>query len=99
VPPAIAVRAVPGANDVYASWNGATQVAFWQLLAGAQPSSLAPSGGAVARQGFETLLATTNAGPYYAVQALDRSGRLLGTSQAVTASASTARRATRRSAR
>ena len=95
LPPAIAARAAAGATDVYASWNGATQVAFWRLLAGAQPSALVPSGGAVARQEFETLLQSTNAGPYYAVQALDSSGGLLGTSQTVTAAGQSARSAPR----
>jgi len=82
VPPTIAVHAATGSNDVYASWNGATGVASWQLLAGATPNSLAPSGAPVAREGFETLLASANPGPYYAAQALDGSGHVLGTSPA-----------------
>jgi hypothetical protein len=71
-----------GVTDVYASWNGATGVAAWQLLAGASSSSLAAIESPVARQGFETRLATTNAGPYYAVQPLDAAGNVLGTSRA-----------------
>jgi hypothetical protein len=83
--PSVAARAVTGATDVYASWNGATQVAAWQLLAGSSPSSLANVGEPIARQGFETLLAANSSGPYYEVKALDSSGRVLGTSAAVTA--------------
>jgi hypothetical protein len=84
--PAIAARAASGAADIYASWNGATEVASWQLLAGASPASLAASGAPMPREGFETTIATASAGPYYAVQAIDDAGRVLGTSPAVTLS-------------
>ena len=36
------------------SWNGATDVAAWQVLAGPSPSTLAPVGAPVANAGFET---------------------------------------------
>jgi hypothetical protein len=87
-PPQIAAQPGGGgaAAEVYASWNGATQVASWQLLAGASPHALSPSGPPVARQGFETAIAATSPGPYYAVRALDARGKGLGISQAVTAS-------------
>lgn len=91
--PAIAARTgAPGTVDVYASWNGATEVASWQLLAGASPASLGATAAPVAREGFETTIATSSAGPYYAVQALGASGAVLGTSPAVTAPASGAHR-------
>jgi arylsulfotransferase ASST len=72
-----------GANALEASWNGATEVASWQLLAGASESSLSPSGQPAARQGFETQLAPSKPAAYYAVQALDGSGQILGTSPVV----------------
>ncbi len=86
-PPAIAVRPATGASDIYASWNGDTQVAAWQLLAGSRSTSLAATGGHVPREGFETMLATASAGPYYAVQALDPTGHVLATSGAARAPA------------
>jgi hypothetical protein len=78
--PGIAAAARGGGGLVYASWNGATQVASWRLLAGASRSNLAPTGPPVARQGFETSIETAASGPYYEVQALDASGHVLGTS-------------------
>lgn len=80
-PPDIAVRRSGGAATVYASWNGATAVASWQVLSGSSPSSLAPVAGA-ARAGFETAIGAPG-GPYFAVRALDASGRVLGTSSTV----------------
>jgi hypothetical protein len=67
---------------VYASWNGATQVASWRVLAGPSAKQLAPVATA-ARSGFETTIATPAPAPYLAVQALDASGALLGTSKTI----------------
>ena len=78
-PPSIAVTPTSGGATVYASWNGATNVAAWQVLAGPSPAALAP----VARgqsTSFETALSTTNPGPYYAVQPLSSGGQVLGSS-------------------
>ena len=80
-PPDFVVRSAGGgAATVYASWNGATQVAGWRVLAGSSPSSLGPVA-QVARSGFETpiSLASGTAGPYVTVQALDAGGAVLGT--------------------
>jgi hypothetical protein len=82
---------VPGAagpSVVYASWNGATQVASWRLLAGASASSLA-SVAETARSGFETAIALPSGtvGPYLAVQALGAGGEVLGTSATASESA------------
>jgi Arylsulfotransferase (ASST) len=86
--PALAVRTSVGGDEAYASWNGATQVVSWQLLAGSSPGSLRAAGEPVARSGFQTAIATSSAGPYYAVQAIDRAGKVLGTSSAVQVAAS-----------
>lgn len=86
--PAAAAQPVSGGGvDVYASWNGATAVAAWQLLAGSSKSTLTPVGRSVARVGFETLLTDQRPTSYYAVEAIDAAGRVLGTSTAVSASA------------
>ena len=82
-PPAIAAERTRGGRiHVYASWNGATEVARWQVLAGAAPDSLRGVSSR-ARDGFETAIAARTAAPYVAVRALDRSGAVLGTSEAV----------------
>ena len=78
--PALAVSPnANGAADLYASWNGATDVASWRVLAGPSPSSLAAVGGA-GKHGFETHIQAHSAAPYFAVQALDTSGHVLSTS-------------------
>ena len=90
--PAVAYLRAPvaqGGGVVYASWNGATQVASWRVLAGSSPASLAPASSAV-KTGFETAIALSGAAasPYAAVQALDASGAVIGVSAAVKMSAS-----------
>jgi hypothetical protein len=77
--PAIAVAGAVERPTVYASWNGATEVARWQLLAGARDGELRPVASARAR-GFETALRSPGPGPHVAVRALDRAGATLGDS-------------------
>jgi len=77
--PAAAAKHRAGGATVYASWNGATEVATWTVLAGGAQTSLAPV--ATARKsGFETVIAVRAKGPYFAVQARDAKGGALGTS-------------------
>ena len=84
-PPTFAV--VPGAprsGTIYASWNGATQVASWQVLAGSHPTAMRLIAQA-ARAGFETAigLPASVTGPYLSVQALDAGGHVLGSAPVV----------------
>jgi hypothetical protein len=69
---------------LFASWNGATEVESWEVLAGAHPDQLEPLG-AVPRNGFETAISARTAEPYVAVRAKDSSRRILGTSRALKA--------------
>lgn len=80
-PPAIAAGAAGpnGGVSVYASWNGATGVASWRVLAGPSPSQLAPVASA-AKSGFETTITTPGPAAYVAVQALDGTATVIGTS-------------------
>jgi hypothetical protein len=64
---------------VYASWNGATEIAKWSVLAGKDRSSLAPVG-SQDWDGFETAIAVNSSGPYFRVLALDARGTELGRS-------------------
>ena len=81
--PAIAAESGQGDEvTLYASWNGATEVASWQVLAGSGPEELEPIGSAP-RKGFETVVALNTSEPYVAVKARDGSGRALGTSHPV----------------
>jgi hypothetical protein len=66
---------------VYASWDGATTVAAWQLLSGSSPGALTPV--VIASDtGFETAITAPRAA-YVSVRALDSSGRVLGASPAM----------------
>jgi hypothetical protein len=72
-----------GSDDevtVYVSWNGATEVDTWQVIAGPDPDELEPVGSAPWR-GFETTIVVNTTEPYIAVQARSASGRTLGTSK------------------
>jgi hypothetical protein len=82
--PAIAAvaRNTKGPVTVYASWNGATQIASWRVFAGPSPKQLAPVATA-ANAGFETAIATPGPEPYVAAQALEASGAVLGTSPTI----------------
>jgi hypothetical protein len=77
-------KAATTGSVVYASWNGATEVASWRVLAGSSPGSLAPVATAP-KSGFETAIATpaSASGDYVAVQALASSGMVLGTSRTI----------------
>jgi hypothetical protein len=79
------VAAERGPDDevtVYASWNGATEVATWHVLAGPNPGRLRRVGSAP-RAGFETSITVRTAEPYVGVQARDSSGRILGATRAI----------------
>ena len=79
------VTGVEGSEDrvtVYASWNGATEVERWEVLAGSGPDELWPLGSAP-KKGFETEISFTTDEDYVAVGALDRSGRRMGISNVV----------------
>jgi hypothetical protein len=73
------VAANPGLR---VSWNGATNVVSWQVLAGASPARLAPVG-TVPHAGFETAITAPRSARYVAVRGLDAAGAVLGASRPV----------------
>jgi hypothetical protein len=81
--PVIATRASGGGRvTVYATWNGATDVRSWQVVAGPSPTALSPIA-TVDRSGFETAIPVRTSQRFVAVQALDSRGRVLDTSKVV----------------
>lgn len=82
--PALAVvRASSGrGSTAYASWNGASKVASWRVLAGASPGALVPVASG-AKRGFETAIALIGVKPggHVQLQALDATGAVLGASR------------------
>jgi hypothetical protein len=81
--PSVAVKPAGGGKiTVYASWNGATRVARWRVLAGPSDTALKHVAGAP-RRGFETPIAIRTKQKYVEVQALAASGRVLSISRPV----------------
>ena len=79
-PPVGAARSSHRVTTVYASWNGATEVASWKVLAGMSGRSVAVVGTGP-RTGFETPIVISPSHGPFRVQALGAHGRLLGTSK------------------
>jgi hypothetical protein len=78
--PAVAGERRPhGRAIVWASWNGATSVASWRVYGGASASGLHALR-TRARLSFETAIGLGQRPRYIEVQALDRHGRVIGTS-------------------
>jgi hypothetical protein len=80
--PAISAQSTARGTTVYASWNGATDVASWTIYGGNSFTSLRMIG-TVRRTDFETAANTSNKGPFFAVQANDAAGRSLARSATV----------------
>jgi outer membrane protein assembly factor BamB len=80
-PPALLAKHAAAGDEVSASWNGATTVAFWQVLGGSSAAHLKP----VARKprsGFETTIGVAPAN-FFQVRALSASGGVLASSRVV----------------
>jgi hypothetical protein len=73
---------VVAGDAAYASWNGATDAVRWQVLAGPAAGQL-KTVQTVAKNGFETPIRLKKSAAFYAVKAIDRAGKVLGTSEAV----------------
>ena len=83
-PPAIAAASNnDGTTQVWPSWNGATAVSSWRVLAGSSSSKLATLQ-TVPKQGFETAVSAPTGMGTFEVQALDSGGNVLSTSPAAT---------------
>jgi EmrB/QacA subfamily drug resistance transporter len=85
-PPSGAATTTSGHTIVYASWNGATQVQSWRVLAGGPGGSGKSVVATAKRQGFESaipvnLSAVNSSATRFEVQALSGAGQVLGTSR------------------
>jgi hypothetical protein len=89
--PAVVLRRSHGnRTTVFVSWNGATEVRRWQVLAGPEPRALRPIRTA-AKAGFETAVVVRTDARYLAVRALAAGGTVLGSSDVVPAQPRTSR--------
>jgi hypothetical protein len=80
--PSVTATAHDGEVTVYVSWNGATEVAKWLVLAGRDARHL-HAVATVAKDGFETRISVRTKARRVAVRALDSSGEVIRTSRAV----------------
>ncbi len=79
-PPKLALQKVKDNKvKVYATWNGATDVRQWEVLAGSDPNSLSPVK-TVYYNAYETSTKIPNKYTYVAVRAHAADGSVLGTS-------------------
>ena len=81
--PSVAVLKTGNHRTAYASWNGATTVAAWEVLAGSKPNRLKVVVAHAKRRGFETSIRIPNNGRYFQVKALGASGQVLRASRTV----------------
>ncbi len=84
-PPVAVARRQDGNTTVYASWNGATQVVSWKVLAGPAAGRLAPVASA-AKSGFETAIGVPQSDTTFQVEAMDANGRVIARSRVFEAS-------------
>ena len=76
--PALVARRRDGITEAWASWNGATRIARWRLLAGSDRHRLRATGAGVPFADLETKLRLARTPRFVAAQALDARGRELG---------------------
>ena len=79
-PPRLGRGTSKGKRGLFVSWNGATDVAAWQLRYGPSPSDL-QDGPVTPRSGFETYLGRPAGARWASAIALDGKGRPLGRSR------------------
>jgi hypothetical protein len=81
--PTVSATTADGGATVHVSWNGATGVDRWQVVAGPDAQRTSAVVATVAPGGFETAIPVDTTQPYVRVRALNSAGAVLGTSRAV----------------
>jgi hypothetical protein len=82
-PTGIATPVGSSTATVQAVWNGATQVAYWQVLGGSSSSSLQPVG-AASWNGLDTTISISTQPQYVQVVAYNHQGQEIGSSPVTT---------------
>lgn len=82
-PPAVAAQRSGTGTNVWASWNGSTEVAAWQVLGGSDSSHLSRVGTPFTKSGFETGMFVGGHYGTLEVEALNSSGAILATSSPI----------------
>lgn len=77
--PSVVASASGSGESVQAVWNGATQVAYWQVLGGASSSSLKPAGSGI-WDGLDTAISIAGQPQLVQVVAYNAQGQQIGSS-------------------
>ena len=80
--PAIAAQATSGVVTVEASWNGATAVSAWQVLAGNSPASMSVVA-TEPRHGFEATITVATTATEVSIAAVGAAGQVLARSATI----------------
>jgi Arylsulfotransferase (ASST) len=80
--PKLASSRVSGKPRLYASWNGATDLAAWHVRSGSRATNLRDAA-TVPATGFETAIELLDGAKYATVTGLDASGKALATSRTI----------------
>ncbi len=83
-PPSAAARHSSSGTTVYASWNGATEVASWRVTAGSTTEAMSVVATST-KTGFETEVAVKGSYRVFEVEALNSKGQVIGKSKAFSA--------------
>jgi hypothetical protein len=83
-PPSAAARHSSSGTTVYASWNGATEVASWRVTAGSTTKAMSVVA-TTTKTGFETEVAVKGSYRVFEVEALNSKGQVIGKSKAFSA--------------
>jgi hypothetical protein len=81
-PPRLVAHTASGRRLLYASWNGATEIAAWRLEAGSRRGDL-EAALTKPKKGFETSLPIPRSAAFAAAVALGSDGNVLGRSKAI----------------
>ncbi len=81
-PPQLVAHTASGRRRLYASWNGATEIAAWRLEAGLRRGELKPAQ-TKPKKGFETSFPAPQRGTFVAAVALGSRGKILGRSHTI----------------
>jgi hypothetical protein len=82
--PSAAAQTADGKTTVYASWNGATELASWRVMAGGSATQLEAVATAT-KSGFETAISVPSGDRVFQAEALGAFGQVIGRSAVIRA--------------
>lgn len=81
-PPSVTIKSHGTSKTIYVSWNGATEVKKWIVLAGRTYKRLIPIK-KMNKKSFETAITVNNLWHFFQVIAVDKDGKIIGRSRII----------------